>query len=176
MPSILEEYRRRHRIESINPIPEGVLFLSDGPAKRLVCLTSSYTKSTTLCEECASAPPKLVLELFKPSCIPYLIQLVVHCHIEPDADLLEVIQVVMGSRYVPFMSKGERDQEEWLWRTFRQAVGQGNGNRQQRREALQENWIADAIRLASNNPDLFSNFYEQMYSPLVINRRYILAE
>lgn len=194
MSNLLEEYRRRHGIQSVCPVNEGVLFFEKDAKPSLVVLTSSFTKHALTCPKCPSSPDAIALEIFGLASFPNCISSLSHSHILPDSDLLEYVRnhLTSGDRYIPYISKGERDQERWLWDFFQRTnVFSYSASvmfswkrflscRQKLSEMYEDvstevNWLDEAMFMATNFPSYFEVFYNMIYSRFLINRHYILT-
>jgi len=166
MANLLEEYRKRHGIEAICPANEGVLFFEYEGKAPLIVLMSTRNKALGSCVFC-SRDQRLVFELCCPAGNPELVRIVSHEHIAPDEDIMRYIP----KGYKPYVSKGERDQERWLWEKFFLCVL----SEKSRKSFRGQDWISGAVELISASPDSFDLFYENIYAPILINRRYILT-
>lgn len=186
MASLLEEYRRRHGIQSISPITEGVLFFTYENKPSLICLTSSVTKNLHMCGSCLSDTPGVVLELLKPARFPYCAAVSTHLHVALDIDLLETIEQLTKCKHVPFISSGERDQERWLWWWFTELKQMGLSGcpgemrkafdtPKQKKKESSLSWLEDAFSVAVRHPDVYRIFYDHAYVPCYINRKYMLV-
>src|SRR5687767_5462508 len=113
MSSLIEEYRKRHSIDCIWPMNEGSLFFERAGKPTVVTITSSFTRGHTVCPACPLNAESIVLEVFKVHSYPRCLLRMTHTHMPPDADLLHYIRnhLPQGEEYVPYISKGERDQE-----------------------------------------------------------------
>lgn len=184
MSGLMTEYRKRHGLKSICPINEGVLFFNKNNAPAIIALTSSYTKSVLTCAFCPMNAESITLEIFCHSDDRHdLKQRVVHTHIPPDGDLIEyVINHMPSQNYQPYVSLGERDQERWLWEFYQntsrmKAITQGGKKSQKTKQAFSHtNWLEQAISFSINYPSEFKLFYDLIYQPCLIARRYILVE
>lgn len=172
MTSILEEYRRRHGLSSLTPVTEGLLFL-ESPRKQFICLTSSPSKQFVSCVQCRSmaVSHKIILEVFQQGRFPNCCQALTHTHIDPDAELVEQINA-LGVTGDPFISKGTRSQEQWLWNFFKKShprLGEGV-------HLKFESWQDEVFYYAMNHNRVFKVYYDNLYLPFMVNRKYILVE
>jgi len=184
MGSLLEEYRKRHGIESVWPVNEGVLFFNRKGKPSLIAITSSFSKGFHVCPACPKNTDAIVLEVFSPYHFPHTIQRVVHTHMPPDADLLQYIRkhVSGGDGHEPYVSKGERDQERWAWEFFLQSqpfdqidIWKTILEQQKKSEENPDHhWLEQAMWAVEAHPEAFRNFYLGVYSLSLVNRRYIL--
>ena len=102
----------------------------------------------------------------------------------PDADVVDYIRshVPKGEDYTPYVSKGERDQERWLWEFFKlTGVFEGLPGWKSFKEHIPSDehgldWFAEAWWAMQYVPDTFRRFYDQLYAIVAINRTYILVD
>lgn len=186
MGSIFEEYRRRHRISTVAAITEGVLFLEKEGTPAAICTTSSHTKSIGTCRGCRSKTSEVVAELMVVTHFPNLYSPVCHEHISADTDVIGFISRFSPAigKMEPYVSKGERDQERWLWNFFLASTQTKRGlgtrafaemySREGRCQDPSMSWIDDQFWLATNHADIYSQYYESVYSQFSINRKYLL--
>jgi len=181
MASLLEEYRCRHSIDCVCPINEGVLFFDHKQkASELIAITSSTTKQLFVCPACSKNSDSICLEVFRRFRYPYCVQRITHTHIPPDADLLDYVHnhVPKGEEFVPYVAKGERDQERWLWEFFKKTGAfDKNISWEENRKTIQSselNWLDEAFLASRSFCDIYRRFYEQVYTISMVNRHYIL--
>jgi len=184
MGSLLEEYRKRHQIDCVWPVNEGVLFFDLDDKPSVIALTSSFTKQLHVCPACPKNAHGICLEIFRSYRFPSCLQRVTHTHMPPDADLLEYIRshVPKGDKSVPRICKSERDQERWLWGFFLEADpfhalplwDKFVANHETENPELL--WIEQAFWTMLNLPDHLRRFYDTVYSVCMVNRRYILMD
>jgi hypothetical protein len=184
MGSLLEEYRRRHHIDCIWPVNEGVLFFDQGDKPSVIAITSSFTKQLHVCPACPQNTHGICLEIFRRYGFPMCLQRVTHTHMPPDADLLEYIRnhVPQGEKSTAYICKSERDQERWLWEfflatePFRGVSLWDKFMASYKPEDPELFWVEQALWTISNLPEHFRQFYENIYSICMVNRRYILMD
>jgi len=180
MSNLLEEYRRRHRIPSVWPVNEGMLFFDFKKKPGLIAITSSFSKSVHACPACPENTEAIVLEIFRSYRFPHCVQRVIHTHMPPDADLLQYVRnhVPKGDKFDPYISPGERNQERWLWEFFLQSNPLSSKAHEQMAKLPCERpdllWLEQAIWMMNRQPEQFRTFYQNVYSICMVNRRYIL--
>ena len=182
--SLMDEYRRRHEIDSVWPVNEGVLFFETKGKPDLICITSSHTKSASTCPACPANKSGITLEVYQLQQFPQCAKQTIHLHMPPDGDLIEYIRrhVKHGNEYTPVITHGDRDQERWIWEFF--LMSQAFYKREEFAALLQQQekdnispdvrWIEQAMYAMENYPDLYRTFYIQVYSLCLVNRTYIL--
>jgi hypothetical protein len=104
--------------------------------------------------------------------------LVGHDHIDPDADLRGHVRK-LTPRAEPVVVPCDRAVEAWLWRFFTVAeAGQFAGMKAGRPKREDRDDIGAAyeqmLTVATINPKLFDQFYQRLYVPLLLNRKYLL--
>jgi len=127
MSGLLEEYRRRHKLDSVVPINEGRLFFNIDDKPGFIALTSSYTKASRCCLDCYKQSDCITLEIFTISIYPECSRTAAHIHLKPDEDILEQISKIQDQLFPfdgqehnikPVIVTNERMQEMWLWEWF----------------------------------------------------------
>lgn len=184
MADLAQEYRKRHNLNSICLVNEGVLFFNDKEGKpALMCNTSTHSKASTVCENCKPDTSKLTVEIFLDEEIGGVNhQTIRHGHIEADGNLLEFIYLAMkDDSYVPYAAKSSRDQERWLWNFYVSSpirLCGSEDNFETFRKTLPKkdpsNFISEMTWMAINNPSVMDIYYKRYYSIFLINRMYML--
>lgn len=174
--NLLLEYSKRHSLCCVPPTNAGVCFF-EGNGLQFVVLTSTATRSVNACSNCNRNDGTIIFELFFPTsqgCVLYA-----HVHIDPNEDLLKVIERVRGIKSKP-VTCSYKNTEVWLWQLFI------NNNRL----SQNANWVRllselpkqEPLRtheqmawVSSNCPKIFNHFYN-MYQTLMVGRKYLLLE
>ncbi len=182
--SLMDEYRRRHEIDSVWPVNEGVLFFERKGRPELICITSSHSKSASICPACPANKGGITLEVYRHHRFPQCAKQTIHLHMPPDGDLLEYIRrhVKQGDECIPVITHGDREQERWVWEFFLMSQAFRGHDRfaafverqQKDNEPAETRWIGQAMYTMERHPDLYRTFYIQVYSLCLVNRTYIL--
>lgn len=177
MTNLLEEYRRRQQVKAVWPINDGVLFFNEGSLPGIICLTSAFSRGIDICDSCPSYQSALITELITFKEAPTYANIILHLHISPDMDLIEAINrsFPKSYRYEPYLAKGARDQEQWLW-TFFMRTKPWTKLYNWNPEVLKWDWAEQAFWFANHASSVFQAFYGKIYSLAMINRNYILVD
>lgn len=184
MGSLLEEYRKRHKISCVWPVNEGILFFEKQGKPAAIAVTSSYTKSLSVCPACPLNPDSIILEIYHLYKFPKCVKRITHTHMPPDADLIDYIcnHVPKGEEYSPYISSGERDQERWLWELFLLTSPFAGHSKWESFLQTQKTtdpklvWLEQAFWATLNAPAQFKTYYNAIYSVCMVNRCYILTD
>lgn len=182
MSNLFNEYRKRHGFGSIGFVNEGVLFFNRKGSPALICTISTHSKSKNTCSGCNPDTALLVVEYFKDFDRQFFLICRHHGHVHPEADILEYTHSVINLKsYKPFVSRDDRDQEEWLWKFFLK----GNLFRKIDKKNLEEwrifrktneDFISQMMWMSVYCKYLFDIFYRSLYAPFLINRSYLMLE
>jgi hypothetical protein len=178
MNPLQNEYIKRHNIQHLCPLTEGVLFFEKNKKPHSVCLISSRHKGLRSCPVC-STTNEFIFEWFILDKFPRLHYDVMHQHITPDVNLFDFFKEHLPADCTPYVSKGDRDQEEWLWKALTSvdrfsASGSSIAKKAQSCTDRSNTWLASIIYILQNSPDTFNTLYEH-YSYCLINRKYLLV-
>lgn len=184
MADIVTEYRTRHGLpQAIVPVTEGLLFLNNpkNPSKQemLVVLVSSVSKSHNMCRECHEYMGATVLEVIQPTYYPRFLSSRYHVHFMNEFDLLKEVRAHHGAHWSPVAIPTARDLEQFVWEMFTEwaqaSPDLGSSVRHYFLSTKKSKpWIDEAVHFASNHAGTFQHFYDNLYSPLLINRKYLL--
>ena len=187
MTDILTEYRKRHGLpQAIAPVTEGVLFLHDAnnPGKQttIAALVSSVSKSYQMCRDCHNFQGAVTLEIVTLTGFPRLLQHRYHAHFVNEFDTIKEVRAQQGLQYSPIAIPTARELEQFTWELFIHALGRDNSDlgssmrsyMKTRESRKFKSWIDEAIFFAENYASTFQQFYDSLYSPLLINRKYLL--
>lgn len=180
MNTIQNEYTKRHNIEYLCPITEAVLFFERNKKPHSICLISSKNKGLKTCDKCNSTSD-FILEWFTIEKFPRLYLDVNHRHISPDINLFEFFKEIIPSDCVPYVSKGERDQEMWVWKaitSLERFVGNPSAMHMLRKAHVltekNKHWLAGVMYVVQNSQEVFTALYDE-YSKCLINRKYLMT-
>ena len=184
MTDILSEYKQRHGLPpSITPVTEGLLFLKSDLPKRLgaAVLVSSVSKSYQMCRECASYPGAVTMEVLRPQYFPHPLQLCYHVHFSHDFDIMKEVHANFGKAepYSPVALPTARAVEEHVWEMFMETAQNntsemGSSAKNYLKARKPGRWLEEATMFATKYSNIFQYFYDSVYSPLLINRKYLL--
>jgi hypothetical protein len=182
--NLINEYRRRHGLNFVLPLDEGLCYFDLAKKPGAIVLTSSPSRSITTCRQCLKHQQVLVAELFIHTGLvapdPVFKQ-VAHEHIHPDTDLRTWVNEKIGDPkkvYEPVEATDDRDVEVWLWRFFTRHNPIFNRkwtNKEEPFRSLEQiSWVIDKYGKHSNYPALFEFFYKNLYYTFTLGRKYLL--
>jgi len=180
MTSLLAEYRERHGIRCVLPLDEGCCFFDFHKKPAVIVLTSSHSRTNTVCRNCLQPGNGLVTELFVHSKLHYpepTWKLVKHEHLlSPDVDLRDWVNKNLTDIHEPYIPDSFTEVECWLWRFFIKHhpmfVRKWNNKDETLKTIEQMSWVTDPKNKQQHN--LFEDFYRKLYCPFVVARKYIL--
>lgn len=166
MTDILSEYTARHNLPlSIYPLTEGLVFFEHDNKNKYILLISSVSKSYKLCKECYENNNSIVFEILTFNSLYEPLVSQVHKHYNQEFDLLKEFKSYVGNKCYPIAINSHRKLEEYIWNTFITL--------KEITLKTQNSMIDDMLFISSKNFSIFEQYYLNLYSPLVINRKYL---
>ena len=173
MASLLTEYRKRHKKTFVLPTNEGVCFFDLNGIPAAICLTSLAGRSYSTCYRCAERPCRMIAEVFRPHGHGYHgYNISMHTHIEPDTDILKLVDTQVIGGVVPFMPTSQRDLEFWLWRFF--SLNLRSKPLYPKKETMPElSTLEEMVAVAMRQPKSYAVYYA-MFELFIIGRKYLI--
>lgn len=184
MANLLNEYRRRHKLDFVWAINDGVCFFTKSGMLPVICVTSDNTRPVGTCKRCNTLNTTLVAECFTLGDTDHAKECVLHDHINPDADICKLVTSNIGEGYKPYMARSQREIEVWLWDYFLQfkpfASARGwRELREEQRESNEDHFdkaVTQMLWAAKTQPHIYRYYYERVYQPLLLGRKYMLMK
>lgn len=183
MTSLITEYRKRHGLNCVLSMDEGVTFFDAGKRPAAIVMTSSHSRSVTNCRQCLSHEGGLIGELFVHTGQSYphpTFKMVRHEHIEADIDLRAWANRYAGEKEAlePYIAPSDRDVECWLWRFFvrnNQSFARKWQNKDEPFRSLEQiAWAIDNSGTHQSQPRVFEAFYKTLYYTFRLGRKYTI--
>jgi len=180
MTSIVNEYRRRHRSTFVWPVNDGFCFFVKKNRPSLVVTISENSRSLTNCKRC-SFDGNLVVEgyiLNNPLAI-CSIKRMFHFHARPNVDLCSIISK-HEEGFEALALRNETDADLFLWRMFLQTKPFSCDKDYLKFEQaltdknLRVKTVEQMLWVAMHRKEIFTYYYDGIYSTLMAGRRYIL--
>lgn len=185
MSNLANEYRERHKLRCVSVVNEGVLFFEKNNTPFAICIISTYSKASTICDNCSMKTSRLVAEIYLPGSRSHFSSntlLHSHDHVDPDVDVLAYVKKELGRECEPFIPKDTRDQEKWLWNFYLKDKNMlrllGKEFKEFRKNLPRNepcNFISEMMWVAESRPAVMQIFYKKFYSIFLINRMYLLV-
>ena len=182
MTSLITEYRKRHSLNCVMSVDEGVTFFNVNKKPYAIVLTSSHSRSVTSCRKCLS--PKnsgLIGELFVRTnkCFPnQMFKLISHEHLDPDVDLVDWGSKCSKSKLEPFLPSSDLEIESWLWQFFvinNEIYKRKWVNKNEPERSLEQiAWTIDNSGNHQSHPRLYEAFYKNFYCTFILGRKYTI--
>jgi hypothetical protein len=181
--SLITEYRKRHNLNCVMSIDEGVTFFDVNKKPHAIVLTSSHSRSVTNCRACLSHSEGLIGELFihNDACYPQNVyRMVRHEHLEADVDLCAWANThIPGQvKLEPFITSSERKLECWLWQFYiknHPSYHRKWANKDEPDRSLEQiAWTIDKALNYDSSPRLFESFYKSIYYTFLLGRKYTI--
>jgi hypothetical protein len=182
MGNLLSEYRRRHKSDFIWGMTDGVCFFNKNRRPFAICLLSDPTKALSNCDRCWQRPTKFICEIICSSFNKKTnnINIVRHEHINADEDLSKFMKKI-DAGLVPYLARDHRDIETWLWNYFVQfkpfkkpIIFDEYVKNQDKRQSGISKALDQMLWCAINYPSIYSLFYEDLYTHILVGRNYLL--
>ena len=184
MANLINEYRRRHGLNFVLPLDEGLCYFDLAKKPGAIVTTSSPSRCATTCRQCLKHQPSLIAELFvhTGSAAPNAVyKQVAHEHVAPDTDLRSWVNQKIGDGkkvYEPVEAMDDREVECWLWRFFvrhNPVFNRKWANKEEPLRSLEQiAWVIDKYGKHSTYPALFEFFYKNLYWQFTLGRKYLL--